>query len=870
MPPPRATLLGSLVVGAVLLASVSAYGGTAASREPAPVSLATRHAYGHILFDGGVDGLEIFRATFGGLMPCGQYELVRAPDENGLLCNATKETLEGSLIGKYVMATRGVCSFFDKAKLAVESGAAGLVVINSSPGLFRASAGNLTANYTTRPLDIPIVMIKQANGKYFEHIFRFVNSVNATLTPYREACAVVDREARKAYHLRWLEAQAQALANATAAAAAAAALNGTNADGTNAAAAPTPVVVVPPIASESASAVVTDTKELDRAVLESLFNERAAGASQSENEERARTDTSGGSSGSGGNGGEGNSEVAAGGRSGILKGSETADLHFSLENEGDHGFFSAQEKELVEEVIALNGHHEAVAAIFSGPMIRQASLPVAFAQPFDACKAALEEVEETVEEGEEGNRTTITRKVMRRTSLDHNVNGTYAIVYRGGCSMIQKARNMEASGAAGMLIVNTGVDPASPVTLEQALNEDEWMDCRYGGLCPLASSGGSKDSLEAHGGKPGAAAAIGDDTVSDNPIHMAVLMVPAAAGARWRWLVTSSNNNQNRSLEDIRGLRLRLIPRTARGDGWLGLERDLQITGSNGLRLAGGPTLPSDPYNRQQTLLRLLYRNHPASSEGHLERFLYARHWVKAISDKNSNVTALSTAGGSIVIKNSGSNGFSYYEEFQALEDSEEWKEGVDPTGPKFLGRERHTVTPITVDSPSSLFLMKRVPLGRIARDDQEPGPLQCSYEAGNSFTVRGAPLELKFSSSALIRRVSDLLIQQACLEKWLLMNAASLGGYVALLRKEVNDDDWVKLSTALLRPYGITASSDIRHTYASYLELAARYEMGLLRGEQWPPHEGDKVGDWVEGTLHHEMKKAEEEEAAAREQGKA
>lgn len=905
-----ATMQRCLSLSLALLGAAAVLGASNSHGNTATVSLSSRHAYGHLLFDGAVDGLEIFRATFGGLMPCGQYELVRAPDEAGLLCNATKETEEGALVGRFVFATRGVCNFFEKAKVALEAGAAGLILINNGPGLFRPSAGNLTANYTPRPIDMPVVMTKQANGQYFHHLFRFVKSINASFTPYREACAVVDKEARKAFHLQWVQAQ---LKNETTSVSP----SDPNAEGaTQAAAAAAPAPTMAPIPT------LADTKEMDHAVLEALFNERAVGASSMQNDVSSSSSSSSPSSSSSG----GDGDVAAGGRSGILKGTETADLELSLPDEGDEnalGFVSSQEKALLEEILALNGHHEAVAAVFSGPMLREASLPVAFAEPFDACAPAEEEYEETVEvEDEEANKKakaeaeaaakaaanateagadgtpaaaeivfekrmkTITRKAMKRTSFYSSLNGSYAIVYRGNCSMLQKARNMEAAGAAGVIIVNSGVDPHSPPSLATALHDDAAMDCRYVGLCDglpsgaaaaeqvaVSADGSAKkaaavslhpQSLEANGGKPGAAAAVADDSVIEFPVHIAVVMVPAAAGARWRWTVSVDGQSKTRSIADIRGLRLRLLPRTARGDGWLGLEKDLGITGPNGMRLPSGPTLPSDPYNRQQTLLKLLYRNHPASSEGHLERYLYVKAVVKAISDKNADATTLSKAGGSIIIKEGG-QGFSYFDEFVALEDSNEWKEGVDPTGPKFLGRERHTATPFTTDAPSALFLMRNVPLGRLAKDDQEPGPLQCAFEGGLGWTVRSAPLELKASSAALIRRVADLLIQQACLEKWMLLNAASLGTYSALLRKEVSDDDWQKLSTALVRPYGISSGPEVRSLYAHYLELASRYE--LHRGP-WPPHEGDKVLDWVEGTLHHQTKQKEEAEAEAAKQG--
>lgn len=251
--------------------------------------------------------------------------------------------------------------------------------------------------------------------------------------------------------------------------------------------------------------------------------------------------------------------------------------------------------------------------------------------------------------------------------------------------------------------------------------------------------------------------------------------------------------------------------------------------------------MPADAYQRQQQLLRLLFRHHPSSAEGHPERFAYVR-------------AAVAAAG--------------YAGELRDLVAASEWQEGIDPTGPKFLGRHRAAATPVEYQAPATAFLTRHLPLSRLSRHEAEAGALACGMDGGAGsgggvgLTLRSPPLEPKATTAQLLRRVGDLLAQQACLEKWLVASGASLGAYVALLRREVSEEDWTRFSAALLRPYRVPAEGSAP-LYAAYIELAARYELGRCTGAAdgaacdggsagSAGGEDVTVGDWVDGLPAH------------------
>lgn len=136
------------------------------------------HSYGRLMLEGAVEGLEFYRAYYGGLLPCAPIEIVIAPDE--LLCDALSEAASHFFSGRYVVARRGGCSFFNKTVRAAEGGAAGLLLINSDGGLFRISAGNATLGYTGPPLNFPVVLLRHSAKAYIDHVLRFKPSASAT------------------------------------------------------------------------------------------------------------------------------------------------------------------------------------------------------------------------------------------------------------------------------------------------------------------------------------------------------------------------------------------------------------------------------------------------------------------------------------------------------------------------------------------------------------------------------------------------------------------------------------------------------------------------------------------------------------------
>lgn len=965
-----------------------------------PSSDLSKHAYGHLVVEGAIEGFELFRAAFGSLLPCGTYPLIAARDS--FFCG--NET--GDISGKLVLARRGNCSFFDKAVRALEGGAAGLVIVNNQPGLLRVSAGNLTANYS-RPIDIPIVMIKLASAPFLDHAFRFVDAVPASLVPYREPCVPPRRPTPappSPAHGTGSDAGAGEGADGSAppsgqtgsdgastisAEAAAAGAAGAGANSADALA-----------ASSGAPAPYRDD-DFDRTVLAALLDERRAYAGDSLDIDALHSDRGGAdahaaaAAASAGAAGAAGADVAAEALV-QMRVSETADVVLSFpglgqqadsdadsdsdsDSDGDGvdddgmatassdasepaGFAasaSAEEMRLLQSLLA-SPASEGVAAFFSGPMLRPAVLPLAFADPLDACAPAEEVFEEDREEevveerdatpeeaaaaaaaeaaavaanasassaeatvsaasGEAApssplaaspsaqplrinvtKRVTVRVNVTKRTSHYAALAGRYAIAYRGGCPMIDKARQVEAAGAAGLIIVNTGADPATPPSLVDLQEEASrlWR-CRFGGLCfdpPLLDASAADGngivpapgSLQAAGGVPGATQAIADDAVKERPVRLSVVMVTALTAARWRW--TDPASGQVRTIADV-GARLQLRPRAARGDHWDTLAEDLPAlfaVAAQGSRpgvgappaapaTGGAPgaargaaavaaarraaaatpgaalSLPADHGARQQLLLRLLYRHHPESEQGHTERWALVQHAVR-LADKalgrgslvaTTSSAAATSAGSDVDAAAAFASGWTFEEELEELQDASEWREGVDPSGPKFLGRERSASTPVETASPTAAFLTAHVPLNRLDRGLYDGGSsgsgsdgmsalLACGADEGSSFLLRHARLDLKATSRVLVRRVADLLQQQACLEKWLITSGARLGTYLALFRREASDDEWARMGAALLRPFGIPATS-ARSTFAAYIELAAQYELRPRPGDVLP-----------------------------------
>jgi hypothetical protein len=165
--------------------------------------------WGHVYMEDGATSFEFFRATFGGAYDCsanGQH-VFQAPiteeDQKASLiaseaaeasadARASEEGIaevvvptlgsgcdlsgangpgedgideeEDPIQGKIVLVSRGVCSFNDKAIVAEKRGAAGLIVVNTAPGLLRMPAGVLKQKHGF-DVTIPVVMISEAEGR---------------------------------------------------------------------------------------------------------------------------------------------------------------------------------------------------------------------------------------------------------------------------------------------------------------------------------------------------------------------------------------------------------------------------------------------------------------------------------------------------------------------------------------------------------------------------------------------------------------------------------------------------------------------------------------------------------------------------------
>ena len=142
---------------AALLAYLGASHSSSSAVSASGGSPIQRHAYGHLYIRGHVEGVEYYRASFGGLIPCTSFDIVSAPDPTGcdaLRFNATTTTLYA---GKALLVHRGGCSFHDKAVSAAAVGAIALIVVNSEPGLLRMPMPGNSSAVTTAYM--PVVMI---------------------------------------------------------------------------------------------------------------------------------------------------------------------------------------------------------------------------------------------------------------------------------------------------------------------------------------------------------------------------------------------------------------------------------------------------------------------------------------------------------------------------------------------------------------------------------------------------------------------------------------------------------------------------------------------------------------------------------------
>ncbi|POM68764.1 ER degradation-enhancing alpha-mannosidase-like protein [Phytophthora palmivora] len=102
-------------------------------------------------------------------------------------CSEVSNLSEDSIRGKIVLVQRGECYFEMKARNAAKWGAAGVIVVNTENDDLVMVMGGLeenSADATDEPLDVPVVMVPQRLGEWFET--RLAESEASSLSPVKK------------------------------------------------------------------------------------------------------------------------------------------------------------------------------------------------------------------------------------------------------------------------------------------------------------------------------------------------------------------------------------------------------------------------------------------------------------------------------------------------------------------------------------------------------------------------------------------------------------------------------------------------------------------------------------------------------------
>ncbi len=120
-------------------------------------------------------------ATFGpGISSPITEDVVIANDGSGTTTDACSPLTNGSaMAGKIALIDRGTCNFADKVLAAQNAGAIAVLVANNSGGAPFAMGGNANSGL----VNIPSVMISQANGTMIKNSINGGATVNVTLDP---------------------------------------------------------------------------------------------------------------------------------------------------------------------------------------------------------------------------------------------------------------------------------------------------------------------------------------------------------------------------------------------------------------------------------------------------------------------------------------------------------------------------------------------------------------------------------------------------------------------------------------------------------------------------------------------------------------
>ncbi len=157
-------------------------GASGAARRPGIPLDHSEQPYGFMYLKGSPTKFEVFRANFGGLLPCGSRQLAWMPDQFG--CATVREPV---VSGRFAVAVRGNCTFATKAAYAQKAGAHGLIVINDQPGLLRMPLGNRSIN-EDNAIYLPSVMVRQSFAGVIETFSSSGHNLTAALRPFRADC----------------------------------------------------------------------------------------------------------------------------------------------------------------------------------------------------------------------------------------------------------------------------------------------------------------------------------------------------------------------------------------------------------------------------------------------------------------------------------------------------------------------------------------------------------------------------------------------------------------------------------------------------------------------------------------------------------
>lgn len=412
------------------------------------------------------------------------------------------------------------------------------------------------------------------------------------------------------------------------------------------------------------------------------------------------------------------------------------------------------------------GPIETAATMFSGPM-HNATAPFVFAEPRDACRA-----------------------------LDNGaaINGSYAVVVRGSCPMVDKARNAQAAGAIALLIVN-----------------GEYQDAIHAPADLLAAgTGSSKSEADSVVSLPaGIARAVGDDYLKDRPVHIPCVMLSAHAFYTIERALALARGKQEGASIPVTA---RLSPSPLSTSLW----DSIAAIGK------AGHVWEGDAFQQQRELLRLLRLHHPSSGTGGAERYALLRHYA-------------GRAG--------------LLDDLTSLEQEIVWEGGKDIAAHAGMGRGQHRGSHLLDHTAlASFHLTANLPISRMARE-QGDWLMQCRSDSTNTYTVRlglghgsGSGSSLAGLSSPT-RRIAEAIAQQACIEKLALINAAHLGSLLAVLRHELDTEDWGRTTNTLFRPWRIGGEEASRMA-GRYIEVSTLYE------NEMPTSDAMTVGQWVDAAL--------------------